>query len=117
MTQALNAEFPNGEVGIYAVNWREDANAIEGFVQDVGLRVPVLHDRSTTDSSCRHIPEGAEDLTTLYQAKVRDSARDPPFPIHVVIDAKGRYAYLRRNSDLQALIAVLKQLVAEGSGQ
>ena len=109
--QRVRQAFPNGEVTSYAVNWGEADAAVVDYTSDVGLQVPVLLDKSLGGGDCWHIPGGATSLTRYYQDHVRETDNDPPFPLHVVIDADGKYAYLSRSDNPDALIKQLHALV------
>ncbi len=114
---AVKGAFPNGEVGIYGVNWQEDRETVEDYLADSGLSVPVIMDNpafaSEETPGCYVVPEGGETVTNVLWQKVGEDAIDPPFPLHVIIAPDGTFAYLARNHAPDRVIEVLRRLVEQ----
>ena len=113
----LKTQFPNGEVAYFAVNWNEDRRVVEDYLRDSGLEAPVLFDSESVAAAemagCYQVPEGGESLTSVLHLKTGNPDLDPPFPLQIVIDKAGKFAYIARNYAPDALFPLLHKLVAE----
>jgi len=112
--QMVRNNFDEGQIAYFAVNWKEPLEVVADYIGDTGLRAPVLLDNSDEAlAGCHVVPAGADTLTEHYQLQIGNPDIDPPFPLHVVIDGEGNFAYLARDHDPEALLAVLQALVDE----
>ncbi len=82
------------------------------YLADVGIQEPVLAaDPSAEDASCWTIPNHERRIFELLHFRVGDPINEGPFPLEVIIDADGRFAYLSRTYEPQKLMDVLATLV------
>ena len=112
--QMMRSNFPNDEVAYFAVNWREPWDVVMDYISDTGMRAPILFDNPAESlAGCYLVPGGSQTITEHFQLQVGNPEIDPPFPLHVVIDGAGNFAYLARDHDPDALLDVLKALTEE----
>ena len=107
----LANHFTREQVAYFAVNWREPKASVIDYLQEFGVQAPVLLDNAEDSEGCFKISDGSDGLYDHYQMRVGDPISEPPFPLQVVIDGQGRFAYLSRDHKPEAIIDVLNALI------
>ncbi len=108
--QMVEGTFGSEEVTSFAVNVGESEATVMDYMGDTGINAAIMLDYILPTSGCYKVP-GELGLYEHFRTRVGEPDKDPPFPLHVVIDAEGRLAYLKRDHDPATLAAVLSSLV------
>ena len=91
---------------------------MKDYLADTGVRTPIMMDNqgfatgSPGLSQC-YDPAGDPTLTEHFQFRIGDPSIDPPFPLHILIDANGIIRYVDRNHRPQELLQVISQVLSE----
>ena len=111
--QLLDNHFEADEVTRIAVDWKESLAAVLDYVNEFGIQSPVLLDSEEEGAGCFAVPKGGNSLFVHYDMLVPGAFSGQPFPLQVVIDNDGRFAYLSRDHDPDALLDVLYALTGK----
>ncbi len=109
MFNAVRSEFGPDEVRLLAINDGEGIDAVLSYLQEVGLREPVLLDQEGVDPACYAGP--AEGLYEHFAERVDGSDQAPPFPLQILIDGDGRLVRTLREHKPDRMLADLRELV------
>ena len=109
MFNAVRAEFGPDEVKLLAINDGEGIDAVLSYLQEVGLREPVLLDREGVDAGCYAGPD--EGLYEHFAERVDGAEQAPPFPLQILVDGDGRLVRALREHRPDLMLTDLRELV------
>lgn len=100
------AEFGD-DVAVYAVAANDTEDAVHGYIEDVGLTVPVIYDM-LPPGPCFLLPDGAPSLYDWLNPRVGVQDGSAPFPLHAIVGADGAFVFTDRGHDPDAILQALR---------